>query len=54
MTTKIGRPKDPEDLVRVHIMIPRDLDEKVKQSAMNTDRSYSKMITHLLKSIYKR
>ena len=37
---------------RRHIIIPRYLDEKVKQSAENSNRSYSEMITHILRGLY--
>lgn len=46
-------PLKEEELVRVHITIPKYLHEAVKQSAENTDRSYSKMITSILRGIYK-
>jgi hypothetical protein len=37
---------------RRHIIIPRYLDEMVKQSAEKTNRSYSQMVTHLLQQTY--
>lgn len=41
-----------EDKVRTHIIIPRYLHEKVKQSAANNDRRYSNQITAILRGVY--
>ena len=41
-----------ERIERIHISLPRWLHKKVKESAKNTDRSYSGMIITILKGVY--